>query len=106
MAELKSDSSLASHQTPRTIRSARHAIVSGETSAVALADSYYDTIAEQDPKIHAWLALSRERATAQAYRIDELAKSGDLANDKASPLAGVPIGIKDVLVMQGAPATA
>jgi aspartyl-tRNA(Asn)/glutamyl-tRNA(Gln) amidotransferase subunit A len=106
MAELKSASSLASQQAPRTIRSARRAIVNGETSAVALADSYYDTIAAEDPKIHAWLALSRERATAQAYRIDDLAKSGELANDKALPLAGVPIGIKDVLVMQGAPATA
>jgi len=65
-----------------------------QTSAVALADSYYATIAEEDPKIHAWLALSRERATAQAYRIDEQAKSGDLANEEALPLAGVPIGIK------------
>ena len=45
MAEPKSTSSLDSQVAPRTIRSARHAIVSGETSAVALADSYYDTIA-------------------------------------------------------------
>ncbi|MFZ0518341.1 MAG: Asp-tRNA(Asn)/Glu-tRNA(Gln) amidotransferase subunit GatA [Acidobacteriaceae bacterium] len=106
MEDLKSNSGLTSKDEPRTIRSARHAIVSGETTAVALADSYYDTIAAEDPKIHAWLSLSRERATAQAYRIDELAQSGDLANEEALPLAGVPIGIKDVLVMQGAPATA
>ena len=110
MAELELKST--SNSARRTIRSARHAIVSGETSAVALADSYYDTIAAKDPKIHAWLALSRERATAQAHRIDDLAKagdlakSGDLANAEALPLAGVPIGIKDVLVMQGATATA
>jgi aspartyl-tRNA(Asn)/glutamyl-tRNA(Gln) amidotransferase subunit A len=112
MAELKSASSAAPQNAPRTIRSARHAIASGEVSAVALADSYYATIAAKDPKINAWLALSRERATAQAYRIDELAQAGDLAksgglaNTEALPLAGVPIGIKDVLVMQGAPATA
>src|SRR5487761_656559 len=106
MAELKSTSSLASQDAPRTIRSARHAIVSGETSAVALADSYYDTIAAEDPKINAWLALSRERATAQAHRIDDLARTGDLANEETLPLAGVPFGIKDVLAMQGAPATA
>ena len=106
MAEPNSTSSLDTQVAPRTIRSARHAIVSGETSAVALADSYYDTIAQEDPKIHAWLSLSRERATAQAHRIDDLAKSGELANEEALPLAGVPIGIKDVLVMQGAPATA
>lgn len=106
MAELKSTSSGASQDTTRTIRSARYAIISGESSAVALADSYYDTIAAEDPQIHAWLSLSRERATAQAHRIDDLAKSGELANEEALPLAGVPIGIKDVLVMQGAPATA
>ena len=106
MAELKFTSSTTSQIAPRTVRSARHAIASGEITAVALADSYYDTIAAEDPKIHAWLSLSRERATAQAHRIDDLAKSGELANEEAFPLAGVPIGIKDVLVMQGAPATA
>ena len=100
MAELKSNSITAAPAAPHTIRSARHAIASGEISAVALADSYYTTIAAEDPKIHAWLAFSRERATAQAHRIDELVQSGDLADTEALPLAGVPIGIKDVLVMQ------
>src|SRR6185437_10976767 len=112
MEELKSNPSVNSQHPPRTIRSARQAIINGEISAVALADSYYDTIAQEDPKIHAWLSLSRERAAAQAHRIDDLAKSGNLAksressDEEALPLAGVPIGIKDVLVMQGAPATA
>ena len=107
MTELKSDSITAPHTAPLTIRAARQAITNGETSAVALADSYYATIAAEDPKIHAWLALSRERAAAQAHRIDDLARSGELASQgETLPLAGVPIGIKDVLVMQGAPATA
>ncbi|MGH9615575.1 MAG: hypothetical protein ACRD28_02455, partial [Acidobacteriaceae bacterium] len=66
MAELKSTSNSVEVKAAHTIRSAREAIVNGETSAVELADSYYATIAAEDPKINAWLALSRERATAQA----------------------------------------
>ena len=102
MAELKSNSNTASPKAPRTIRSARQSISSGETNAVALAESYYATIAAEDPKVHAWLALSRDRALQQATHIDDLVKRGEAL----PPLAGVPIGIKDVLVMQGAPATA
>ena len=56
----------------------------------------------QDGEINSFLALSRERAMAQAAKIDAMAAKGE-----ALPaLAGVPVGIKDVLVMQGAPATA
>jgi aspartyl-tRNA(Asn)/glutamyl-tRNA(Gln) amidotransferase subunit A len=85
-----------------TIRSARQAILSGETSAALLAERYYETIAAEDPRINAWLALSRKRAFEQAARVDALAAKGDAL----PPLAGVPIGIKDVLTMRGAPATA
>ncbi len=56
--------------TSRTIRAARQAIRSGETSAAALAEEYYRIISAEDSKIHAWLSLSRERALEQAARID------------------------------------
>ena len=88
--------------TAMTIDDARQAIASGKTKATALAESFYQTIAAEDPKINAWLSLSRERALQQAARVDAMVARGD-----ALPaLAGVPIGIKDVLTMQGAPATA
>jgi aspartyl-tRNA(Asn)/glutamyl-tRNA(Gln) amidotransferase subunit A len=75
-------------------------------SATALAERHYALIAENDgpqgKAINSFLALSRDRAFAQAARVDE-----QLANrDDPGPLAGVPIGIKDVLAMTGAPATA
>lgn len=88
--------------TPHTIATARQAIVSKELSAADLAQSYYATIAEEDKHVYAWLALSKERALSQAARIDEKVKRGE----ELPPLAGVPIGIKDVLTMQGVPATA
>jgi aspartyl-tRNA(Asn)/glutamyl-tRNA(Gln) amidotransferase subunit A len=85
-----------------TIDGARAAVVSGETTAAALAELHYGRIAAQDGEINSFLALSRERAMAQASKIDELAAKGD-----ALPvLAGVPVGIKDVLTMTGSPATA
>ncbi len=75
-------------------------------SAVALAEKHYTWITEQDPNVNAWLALSRERALAKAERIDEAYRSGPEAAKAAGRLAGIPIGVKDVIVMQGAPATA
>jgi aspartyl-tRNA(Asn)/glutamyl-tRNA(Gln) amidotransferase subunit A len=85
-----------------TIDSARTAIASGETTAATLAGLHYDRIASQDGNINSFLALSRERAMKQARKIDEMAAKGEAL----PPLAGVPVGIKDVLTMQGAPATA
>ena len=85
-----------------TIDSVREAVASGETSATALAGLHYDRIASHDVKIHSFLALSQERAMKQARKIDEMAAKGDAL----PPLAGVPVGIKDVLAMKGASATA
>jgi aspartyl-tRNA(Asn)/glutamyl-tRNA(Gln) amidotransferase subunit A len=85
-----------------TIDLTREAIASGETTATALAELHYERIASQDGKINSFLALSRVRAMTQARKIDEMAARGEAL----PPLAGVPVGIKDVLVMQGAPATA
>jgi len=49
-----------------------------------------------------YLSLTKERALQQAANVDELAAKGN----PLPPLAGIPVGIKDVLVAQGAPATA
>jgi len=85
-----------------SLSAARTAVVEGRVSAAALAAEHYERIATVDPQINSYLALSRERAMAQAERVDIAAKAGE----SLGPLAGVPIGIKDVLAMRGAPATA
>lgn len=85
-----------------TIETARSAVASGETTATALAEAHYARIAEADGPINSYLALSRERAIAQASKIDGMVAQGE----PLPMLAGVPLGIKDVLVMQGAPTTA
>src|SRR5438045_4260476 len=85
-----------------TIDAARSAVAEGKTSATALAESFYAKIESDDPQIGAYLMLSKERAMAQAAKIDSLVKSGE----KLPPLAGVPVGIKDVLVTKGVRTTA
>jgi aspartyl-tRNA(Asn)/glutamyl-tRNA(Gln) amidotransferase subunit A len=85
-----------------SLSEARSAVVEGRRSAVSLASAHYDRIAAVDPEIHSYLALTRDRAIEQAARIDAAAKAGD----PLGPLAGVPIGIKDVLAMRGVPTTA
>jgi aspartyl-tRNA(Asn)/glutamyl-tRNA(Gln) amidotransferase subunit A len=88
--------------TGLTMDAARAAMASGDVTATALAELHYGRIAAEDGKINSFLALSRERAMAQAAKIDGMA-----AKSEALPLlAGIPVGIKDVLAMVGSPATA
>ncbi len=80
----------------------RAEIASGRTKAADLAASYFNRIAKINPRLNVYLSLTKERALAQAARVDDTAAKGD----PLAPLAGIPVGIKDVLVMKGAPATA
>jgi aspartyl-tRNA(Asn)/glutamyl-tRNA(Gln) amidotransferase subunit A len=89
-------------ERPKTLAALRAEIAAGTTKAADLAAGYYDRIARINPRLNVYLSLAKERALAQAERVDALAAKGD----PLPPLAGVPVGIKDVLVMQGAPATA
>jgi aspartyl-tRNA(Asn)/glutamyl-tRNA(Gln) amidotransferase subunit A len=88
--------------TALTIDSARSAVAERKASATALAEAFYGKIASDDPKIGAYLTLSKERAMTKAAQIDSLAEKGE----ELPPLAGVPVGIKDVLVTSGVRTTA
>jgi len=88
--------------TGLTIDSARSAVQERKTSATALAEAFYAKIEAEDPKIGAYLILSKERSLKKASDIDALAEKGQ----KLPPLAGVPVGIKDVLVTKGIRTTA
>jgi aspartyl-tRNA(Asn)/glutamyl-tRNA(Gln) amidotransferase subunit A len=90
------------HLTTLTIDAARAAVQDRSTSASAWADSFYARIASEDPKIGAYLTLSKERALEQAARMDALAAKGETL----PPFGGVPIAIKDVMVTRGLRTTA
>ena len=85
-----------------TIDAAREAIQQKQTTARALAEKYYEKIASDDPKIGAYLTLSKERAFAQAEKIDGMADRGE----PLPPLGGVPMGVKDVMMTRGVRTTA
>ena len=87
---------------PSEINRLRFSIQSGQVNASGLAEEYLTRIETNDPAIHAWLSHDREYALASAAKIDQLAASGA----PLPALAGVPVGIKDVLSVQGFPATA
>jgi aspartyl-tRNA(Asn)/glutamyl-tRNA(Gln) amidotransferase subunit A len=89
-------------EAPKILAELRAGILAGTTKAVDLASSYYERIEKINPRLNVYLSLTKERALAQAARVDELAAKGD----PLPPLAGIPVGIKDVLVMRGAPSTA
>jgi aspartyl-tRNA(Asn)/glutamyl-tRNA(Gln) amidotransferase subunit A len=85
-----------------TIDEIRERVASGSQKAADIAAAFYQRIEEKNPRLNAYLALSKDRAQAQAHRIDSAAAKGD----PLGPLAGVPVGIKDVLVTNGIATTA
>ncbi len=85
-----------------TIESARTAVQERQITATALAETFFRKIADKDGEIHAYLHVSRERALAQAARMDLLADKGE----PLPPLGGVPLAIKDVMATNGVPTTA
>jgi len=101
---LPSETKMAANlvEKPKSLAELRGEIASGRTKAADLASAYYERIAQINPRLNVYLSLTRERALEQAARIDALAAKGD----PLPRLPGFPVGIKDVLVMRGAPATA
>jgi aspartyl-tRNA(Asn)/glutamyl-tRNA(Gln) amidotransferase subunit A len=85
-----------------TIDSTRTAIAAKQITASQLVEKFYGKIKADDPEIHAYLTLCEARALKQAKHIDDLVSKGS----PLPPLAGVPVGIKDVMVTKGIRTTA
>jgi aspartyl-tRNA(Asn)/glutamyl-tRNA(Gln) amidotransferase subunit A len=85
-----------------TIDSTRTAIATKQITASELVEQFYGKIKAEDREVHAYLTLSEDRALKQAKHIDDLVSKGD----PLPPLAGVPLGIKDVMVTNGIRTTA
>ncbi len=76
-------------------------LVAGEVTSVALTQAHLDRIASVDADVHAFLHVDTEGALAQAAAIDAKRAKGE----KLSPLAGVPLALKDVMAQKGIPTT-
>lgn len=93
-----------------TIRSFHEGLLSKRFSTLEIAQAFFNHIKETDgfdelttgPKIGAYLSLAEEEALKQAEAVDlSLAKG-----EEVGQLAGVPLAIKDNILIKGQPATA
>src|SRR6266481_4542701 len=80
-----------------TIDGVREGLAAKKISARELTADFYKRIETRNAELNAYLALSPERAYAQADKMDALVAAGK----ELPPLAGVPVAIKDVLSTRG-----
>ncbi len=76
-------------------------IASGEASAVEVTQAHLDRISAVDDSVHAFLHIDADGALAAASAVDARRAAGEAL----SPLAGVPLAMKDVVVTKGVPTT-
>ena len=69
-------------EKPKTVAVLREEIASGSVKAADLASSYYDRIAAVNPHLNVFLSLSRERAMAQADRVESWARAASAASPR------------------------
>jgi len=72
-----------------------------EVSSEEVTSAHLDRIAAVDADVHAFLYVDSDRALALAKDVDTRRAAGE----KLGPLAGVPVGVKDVFTYAGAPTT-
>lgn len=84
-----------------TVSSVRADLAAKKFSARELTADYYARIERENSSLNAYLALSPERAHAQADRIDRMVAQGE----DLPPLAGLPLAVKDVLTTRGVQTT-
>ena len=77
-------------------------IADGSLSSVEVTQAHLDRIADVDESVHAFLHVDAEGALAAARAVDEARAAGRTL----SPLAGVPIAVKDIVATRGLPTTA
>src|SRR5437868_11011367 len=83
----------------RTSTELLQAIQQGETTSEALTGAFLQAIRERDPKVQAFLHVDEGVALEQARALDAKRQSGAALG----MLAGLPVAVKDVLCVAGAP---
>src|SRR5690348_7230336 len=68
-----------------------------EVSATEVTQAHLDRIAAVDDRVHAFLHVAADSALEQARDIDARRNHGETL----SPLAGVPVAVKEVFATQG-----
>lgn len=84
-----------------TIARTHEAIAAGTTTARAVAEAALSRIESLNPALNAFLHVTAETALAQADATDARVSAGE----PLLPLDGIPVAIKDNLVIEGVPTT-
>ncbi len=85
-----------------TIKSFHEGLLNKEFSAFEMTKSFLDWIEEKDKEIGAYLDLHKEQALSQAAAVDKAVAR----DDEIAPLAGVPLAVKDNILIEGTKTTA
>jgi len=84
------------------IKSVRDGIIAGHFTAHKLTTEYLAEAEVKNPEINAYISIDREKAIATAKKIDTEIKDGG----EAGSLCGVPLAIKDNILIEGGICTA
>jgi aspartyl-tRNA(Asn)/glutamyl-tRNA(Gln) amidotransferase subunit A len=85
----------------RTATELSQVLSRGDVSSEALTEQFLQAIHQRDPRVQAFLHVDEKAAREQAAAVDARRKRGETL----SPLAGLPIAVKDVLCTRGVPTT-
>ena len=85
-----------------TIETFHEGLLQGDFSAKEITQEFFDYIADTDPAIDAYLRLTKDLAFSAASEVDAEVKERGVLN----MLAGVPLAIKDNILIEDEPATA
>jgi aspartyl-tRNA(Asn)/glutamyl-tRNA(Gln) amidotransferase subunit A len=85
-----------------TLKEASDKLKSGEISSVELTQAVLDRIEEVEPKVGAFITLTKELALKQAIESDKRREAGKTLSE----IDGIPIAIKDLFCTKGVRTTA
>jgi len=80
-----------------SIREIHQQLVRKERSATEITQAMLERIQVLEPKLHSFLCVTAEHALQQAQKVDAKIASGE----EIGLLAGIPLGIKDVICTKG-----
>ena len=73
-----------------------------EVSPVEIVEAYLTRLEALEPKLQAWVTVDRQGALAAAKRCEQAIQQGE----SVGALAGVPVGLKDIIYTAGLRTTA